>query len=947
MKLGNSLKRYEQEIWNSVLHYAYANYHPTPLMEQIEIEDWCGEIFNVKDLDKELHFDLIEDLKALELYDNIKKNCDKFVILPDVWSQSNVPISADRNQYDMDRANVVIINNKIFELVDITMKSIKYNHNKLMYCFYKDSLSQGIFNVPSGKKPQMSVLWVYENSFIVDNVKLFPDLFKVPEGDEWFKFCLNKDNKLTPVDNNIDRVGIALNCQYLEFDYNKEVDPRVEVHVPGLASFSKDSWIEPKIWNIDDENRVFVHNKHLIFTNTFLVIFKDNTYKIENTYSREKDTIIEKIDKHTIRMEKDDRISKIIVFVKPFDPDRYPLPDNLYYKATDKNMYSAIRLKVHKKYTNDLYLAMTRQEGVDLDYIIDYGYKYDLDVLKCIQQVFNTVHNLNVHKDVDVRDIWGAVKPKILVHCWNKLQMYPLLFINHRLYPADYRIIKSDDSDSIVLDPEQAFRILNNGKLIAYDYVENLTMVAGDGTLPDYVPPKPEVDKYMNKEWILNNFQKLVEDIKVVFVPYGQVNDENETLQNGRIFRTPLYKNDLILDEPGMVGDNIRYKGWQFVDGYLSNETFKHDLFRRLDGINIYDYGELNFTVTASNNPSDNDVYHIENTGNIVDSIKVKSVEVIPDSVEVNYNATIKITLDDPEDTRYKASIYNGNNTTVLINRLNNPINQINKVWLGNNHIVHVSEYKYGDTMYPADDFKRLKEYSTLIFDKYGVECTDKVDILSSKYLSVDNMYNYVGNDEVYEQITIHMFPNTLNSKFSDYDLEIDEPRIKKYLNKGFYNDNALEDINVRALFLPNEPSEVRAIPVSLKSNHKLLGEKILTRYWLGYKGSNIPNIEQFNKEIASLNGTYIKAGGLLGNVPDDVKPFLSTDNLRGETHLGQLYTSLKAITKTFESSGITGVTFDENFINSNMDYKVNVDHTLPDNTAIIRMSNDIIKEAK
>ena len=971
MIIGNTLMRYKQEIWDAVLHYAYSNYHPTPLMEKIDLNQWCGEIFDVYNMEKELHSDIIDDLKALDMYDNIKKTCDKFVILPDVWSMSKIPITGPtypRNQYDIDRANVVIINNKIFDLKDLVIKSIKYNHNRLLYCFYDSKKAGNIFDTPSGQKPQMDVIWVYENAFIIDNIKGNEDKWNIPDGDEWYKFAISEDNKIVNVADDVNRVGVAINSYWVEFDYSSSVDPRVETHCPGLASFGTDTWIRPKWWNIEDINRVFVHNKHVIFSNTFLIMYKDGSYRIDNTYSREKDVVIEKIDKHTIRMEKNDNISKIIVFVKPFDPDRYPVPDSLYYKATTKNMYSAIQLKRHKKYTNELYIKMTQQEGIDLDWIINYGYKYDLDVLKVIQNVFRTVIPINKFNDVDIRTGYGFFKPKLLIKVWNKLQMYPLLFINHKLYMADYRIIKEDDSDLLVIDPEQCFKLIDDHSIIQ-SKEHNIDNNTVSGRIGEYIPPQPEHDNYRDIAWIRNSFNKVVDDIKVVFVNYNYVNKDQTSRQSGRIFRSPIYKKELILDEVGSINPNSLFKGYQFVNGCLSNECFSGDLYRRLDGVNIFGYGDLDFTVTNNSSPSDTDVYQVNGETSLTHIIppleaeinkpaqlklilndtvtgqpEISEIKVIPDSVEVGYGSTLQLSIADPSSLKNKDSIYNGLNTSLLINRLNSPLQGICKVFLSDNHISYVNQYIFGDTMYPADAFGRLSEHHTVVFDKYGYECTDDVDILSSMYINCDNMYNYVGNKELFDDIVVHMFPSALKDIVREYDLTIDSGRIQKYYNYGNYNDKALEDINIRALFLPNEPSEVRPIPVNKKSNYILLGQKILTRYWLGVRGK-VSDIDGYRKEVSGLNNIYVKPDGSIGTIPQEFTEFVKTDELRGDINIGYKMTSVSVVYNTLVNSGITYIDYNSNYINSDNSYEVEVneheDKVTDNGICTLQMSND------
>ena len=952
MIFGPSLERYIPEIRDAVLDYAYANYHVEPIIEQIDITDWVGEIFNVSNIDKELHEDLIEDLKELELYDKIVKTCDKFVILPDVWSESQIPITGPlypRNQYDSDRRNIVIINDKVFELKDIKMKSIWYAHNKLLYCFYNDAKSGGMFNTPPGKKPSMSTIWLYDYGFTITNIKGNEDKWNIPQGDEWFKFCIDENNRLTEED--VDRVGLAINSHYIEFDYSNSVDPRIQVHIPGMDSnTSKDVWIRPKWYNMEDENRVYIHNKHVLFSNTAIVIYKDNSYNIENTYSVETDEVLTKIDKHTIRLEKDDSISKIIVFVRPYDPDKYPPADSLYYKATDQNMYAANKLKNYKKYTNDLYMYLTSHIGLDMNWLINWGYKYDLDVLKVIQNFFKTLHVLNPLTDmvVDYNDPTYQ-KPKIHIQVRNKLQLYPLLFINHKLYMADYKILKRDDADILVLDPEQMFKLCDTKGVINSKETIIDNSITGY-TIPDYVPPSPTKDNYKDIPWIKDGIKKVVQDVRVFFVPFYLLSEASR--QGGRIFRSPIYRGELIFDELGDPSLDNLFNGWQFVNGCMSNERFSKTLFRRLDGINLFDTGDLNFTVTAKKSPTDKEVYNIDKIQTRAGELNyfVQDMSIIPNDIEIGESSIVKLLINDPESAKYKDSIYNGQEMTLLINRLDEKIKGVCKVGMTGYHIPHVCNFNYADTMYPVDSSGHLKEFSTIAFDKYGIECTDNVDILSSQYASCDNMYNYVANPELEDEIVVHYHPNRLQDYIREYDLEIDENRINRNFNKGMYNDNALEDEQVKALFIPNEPSEIRPIPITKKTNYRLLGEKILTRYWLGGRG-RVFDKDRYRAEVSGLNGAYVKPDGTLGTVPAEFNDFVKSDKLRGDTPLIDYQIGQDLVYNMFVNAGINYISFNDNYVDSNREYPVEISNTYDAHTdknrLTINMNNDMFIHKK
>lgn len=141
MYISEDIKKYESLIMSQVYKYAYENYNLEPLLEIRDVE-WTGTVFSVYNMENELHSDIIDDLKSIGSYYWIKNNCSSFIILPDVFSQRAYPYNTERNQYDIDRPNVVIINGFVFELlVNNDKEYLIYNHNGKAYVFYSVRLS--------------------------------------------------------------------------------------------------------------------------------------------------------------------------------------------------------------------------------------------------------------------------------------------------------------------------------------------------------------------------------------------------------------------------------------------------------------------------------------------------------------------------------------------------------------------------------------------------------------------------------------------------------------------------------------------------------------------------------------------------------------------------------------------------------------------------------------
>lgn len=875
MYLGHNLKKYENDIRMAVYEYARSNYHAPPLLEEIDIE-WFGEIYDVSNIDRDIHEDVVIDLKELGILKDIKSKYDKFVILPDVWSKGVIPKTGPlypRNEYDMDRQNIVFINGKVMELFCIGKDIFQYNHNRKTYTFYKNAECGSLFQ---SDNPSMRVLYIYQGSHI-NNVKGHEDMWESMSDESDYRFCFDLNNNLTTDD--IDRVGVALQHPHVIFDYDKQVDERPDIIIHGLLSTSNDMWLTPKWYNLL-ENEVFIHNESVHFSNTFIVIFKDGTYNIENTYVKDKDEYVEKIDKHTIRINKDDRISKVVVFLTEMSMNYKPV-DSLYYKATKENPNACLTLKSYKKYTNDLLSYMNDNMSISVDKLIEWGYKYDRDVLVAIQNYFSCICKINPDTEITYTTKWRGytyVKPKIVIEVNNKLNWYPALFVNNLLFCADYKVITNFDHSAIILDPELFFKVVDrNHELGDYTVVNTVMNVPKSGELPQYVPPSIIKDRWQDIDYIKEQFRNIVHNIKIIFTPYRAISTNPISRQSGRMFRSPIYRGELITDLAGYSEDNV-YCGSLFTNGFLTTENNKtRNILRWFDDINLYGTGGLNFNVTASDSPSSTDVYR--------------------------------------PDRDYITS----NNMQLLINRINEKVLGTNRLYLGNTS-EHVIDYSGSDVPKTVGAIP-FKDEFTIAFDKYGVECTDNIEVLSKEYINFDYMYNYVAGNGLEEQMTVTLNTFRLVDPWMEFDLEIDESRVDKNFNRGSYNENAILDTNVRALFNPNEPDAVKPIPVNLKSNKLLLGQKIMTRYWLAYRGKNNPDM---SSELSGLNGKLVTPDGKLGSGTEYLTDFISSDAVRGDRRLIDVFGSSDMLTDILTNAGVTYIDY-ESVVDSKERYEISV----------------------
>lgn len=401
MKLGDNLRIYRDIIFDNVFRYAYENSIPKPMLTTVNSE-WVGTIFNVSNIENDLHWDIRDDLKNLNMYDDIIKYCDKYVILPDVFSMNPIPISFERNQYDTDRRNIVILNNKLFELYDINKKTFKYNHNGKLYYFFKEAEMEGLFNgIVENNNNFISSMYINDYGWASDRVA--PSWIEKYKDDKLLKIFLNQDNKASedPKDpilnvdpNNPNLAGICFAYPYIELDYsNISLDSFPDI--PGHRSLGwRDMGMRPKWFNMEN-GRYNIYDPDSIMTTTALVLLKDGTYHVENLYSNPVGKYVERIGKHNIEVKQDNNIKKVFMFIKPYGKNEFVKPDTTYYEALNKNQRAAKHMRKYACRTDRLYEYLLSNTCMCVDDIVKYGYQNDLDVLKVIQNSFPHIVDLD------------------------------------------------------------------------------------------------------------------------------------------------------------------------------------------------------------------------------------------------------------------------------------------------------------------------------------------------------------------------------------------------------------------------------------------------------------------------------------------------------------------------------------------------------------------------
>lgn len=414
MYLGKNLEEYSQHIRDNVFYYAYENHLPKPVLNEA-IPQWVGEVFETSNIDTELHLDLIQDLKTIGIYEKIKRDTDKFVILPDIFSSYPIPhrkytdLNVPRNQYDTDRKNIVIINGKLFELHrELVDFEYYYNHNGKFYYFYKENDDmKKLFDPANIGKNTISSITIKTTGALTDRVN-YSSWNQISDPEKGFALYLDKDNhwinENIALSNRKEAACIYINLPYVSLDYDT-INANPEADIPGLIEVGPDMSMRPKWFNYDFD-RFFIQNPDNIFSTSAIVLFRDGTYIVENLYLNNKGKYVDRIDKHTVKFAKDPNIKEIIMFSMPYKRREELSPDTTYYKAIKKNPFVSEFISKYKCDTSKLYELMKRKSCIEVEELIEYGYKYDLDVLKVIQNSFPRVINISKY-DIQIHQYYG------------------------------------------------------------------------------------------------------------------------------------------------------------------------------------------------------------------------------------------------------------------------------------------------------------------------------------------------------------------------------------------------------------------------------------------------------------------------------------------------------------------------------------------------------------
>ena len=881
------LERYYEDIYRKITAYAVENRNEPVLFNRIPI-DWKGEIFDTSNIVRELHKDLIEDLKRLNMYDDIVKYTDKFVILPDVFSARPLPLDIQiSEQYDEAGRNIVIINDLLFSVIKENMtKCYSYNHNGYYYFFYKNSESQNIFS--SGHKFEIVSL---RDSFSY----LKPDTSKAPVFDKTFYWLPLNKNVNIEANLNVPRIDIIVNRPFFRFKVDKNPIPVSTESQPGNRSVEfHDAFVSPKMYTFVQSGD-YIHNPNAILSSSAFIIFDNNSWIHEKLDIKQAGTYLEKIDKHSVKVKNTTNAKEIIIFYTNHKREDFSNVDSVYYESVDVNPLAYQTLKGSQKDTTKLYEYIYNNKP-SVPELIEYGYKYDADILKIVEDFFKVKHSINMSEVKIINEISDEIfyEPKIEIKCINRLRLQPVVFVNGRIYQNVPYIRKVDDLDCIYLNTKDLMKMLD----IEFD----------------------EKDFTNNRENTLNNVKARLENkLYAIDVVYTQNRKLIDRYTSSVIYREPLSKY-LICDEYGETEHKGRFAGHMFANGYYTPETFdanidgslkNPDILRRFDSINLWKLGDLDFTLTTT--PTKADLWK-------------------------------------PTRTTYSNGfgIFRDFGRQTIFYRLIDPLYAVLRVYFKTTEPISID---YNTTTFTNKFPYHLSEYNTLMFDSCGGYVHDsRVYGNQLPFRGAYTSYPSIPDEVVDSKYVLKDL--VAQNKKHGLNPTIDFTRLaSETANVGFYNDNTITNYPFVIEYLVFDENSIDGLKQELQSPMLTMYNKVMLRYYYSNLGFTPYKVNEFNTEIAPLGGKWIKPNGVLGDLTAEeealIEPIHESLNKRliSESVWYKLLASQRRYTATRDKEIITiGKDIVENTKKYNLNYDDIEEHYLDDKITLSGAINIVTK---
>lgn len=836
MKWSKEYDIYTDEIKDKLYKYAIENYIYDPIIgDAVLPEDyWFPEILDTANIDRLLHSGIRELMEKKGLLTEIKKRqYDKFIIIPDIMSEKDVQLDYPYgHEYDMDRRNIIYMNDKLFEIVDNKhLHSLKLNYNNKTYIFYKSGTEDGMID---GVKSKLELITFDEASFIDED----PNVADFWDTDHklLLKFTKNRKIFINEEVPNEEYVMTRILHPYMIYNYHEdsngeEIIENKRLKLYGLRSFNKDMKITEKQF-LHDPNKLLIHNLNFLFSTTAVIIFNDNTFLIENFKYPKYETYIERFDKHTVVVKKDDSIKKIIIFLNPVGvSDESYKVDTMYNKVHKHSEKAYLLLKKYNKNTNLLLDLFTNSDKeVTMEELIEYGYKYDKDVLKIIQYAIPTYIDIEKNpSNIFVTDNLTVTgdkffKPKIIIKVPNRIKGFPQLIINDRLIGTDYKIVKRSTTDYIIIDPVRTFNINRSD---------------------------------LNTAFLNNYIERNINNISVFFLTESYYDNENKSFKPYRILSDRRIHNRIsVLNtystehiNQSIIFANGRLTYFKYFDdpGYeLNYAVHRVPILKNVRNENITDYYNFNQT-----NPRAQDVGYTYNN---------KSINLLNNNAYYN-SVFLDITKENENTVRSLMMINLNKDSTygykVFDNSFHtNPEGFINKI--------------------PQSEIKEsIAPNRTIFFDYDGMVI--RPDILTEHHIDTNFivLHNYMSRNPNVDKVNGGFVQRTndhfclhyiniepVNEKYG-LDLRIDESRINKHFNIGSYNENVMKDPEIIRLF-STSPKISEKTPIGSYANEfdSLMNMKIYTSFWYAHNGFTKLNETTEYKNVVSSRNTLFNPDG-------------------------------------------------------------------------------------
>ncbi|MGL5716844.1 MAG: hypothetical protein ACRCX2_27760, partial [Paraclostridium sp.] len=421
------------------LDYSPEHYDVGLILGELEDPTW-DKSYKVS---PELTEDILNYITTSGNYDNIFNKCDKYIILPDILSNS-WRVDQNDSYRNQQVNNLIFFGENIWELLRKDLYHINILYNGKWYLFYDSKSKNG--NMMNFENIKYMTAAPKVQYFIGVNPGILHDATHV-----------TLDIHGNVVEPGPNTVTISISLPTLEFDNGDQINVYKKVNDVNIRTreidFMRVNWVDP-------DKRLF-HDRNSLLTSSAIGYTLDG--KIEFIDLRNHRSF-NRIDKHTLEIPNLKEYSKLLVFIKDFDYDGYDRIDTVYDEVMRTDSSKLVEMSKSEKDLSWLsYLLefehhkMNDDGTIHYEELLDLMFNMDFDIFKVVTSVVDKTKYLTIQDATIIRP-YSKFKDKYIHNfkfvykIFNPLYTNPLVFKDGLLLNDSHMLVHEGEYTWILID---------------------------------------------------------------------------------------------------------------------------------------------------------------------------------------------------------------------------------------------------------------------------------------------------------------------------------------------------------------------------------------------------------------------------------------------------------------------------------------------------------------